>query len=87
MTLTDDARTGLLGQGSILTVTSHADRTSPVVRGKWMLENLLGAPPPPPPANVPPLKERSERDAGRMTMRERMEEHRAQPGRARAATR
>ena len=53
--VTDDARRGLLGQGSILTVTSHADRTSPVVRGKWILENLLGTPPPPPPPDVPPL--------------------------------
>ena len=53
--VTDDARRGILGQGSILTVTSHADRTSPVVRGKWVLENLLGAPPPPPPPEVPPL--------------------------------
>ena len=48
---------GLLGQGRILMVTSHADRTSPVVRGKWILDNLLGAPPPPMPANVPPLNE------------------------------
>ena len=45
-------RGGLLGQGSILTVTSYPDRTSPVVRGKWILENLLGTPPPPPPPNV-----------------------------------
>ncbi len=51
------ARKGLLGQGSILMVTSHTDRTSPVVRGKWILDNLLGAPPPPMPANVPPLNE------------------------------
>ena len=49
------ARRGLLGQGSILMVTSHTDRTSPVVRGKWILDNLLGAPPPLPPTNVPPL--------------------------------
>ena len=55
--MTDEARKGLLGQGSILTVTSHADRTSPVVRGKWILENLLGTPPPPPPPNVPALQE------------------------------
>ena len=57
VTLTDDARTGLLGKGAILMVTSHTDRTSPVVRGKWVLDNLLGAPPPPLPANVPPLDE------------------------------
>ena len=55
-TITDEARRGLLGQGSILMVTSHTDRTSPVVRGKWVLDNLLGAPPPPMPANVPPLE-------------------------------
>ena len=60
VTLTDDARKGLLGKGAILMVTSHADRTSPVVRGKWMLDNLLSAPPPPMPANVPPLNERRE---------------------------
>ena len=53
----DEARRGLLGHGSILTITSHANRTSPVVRGKWILENLLGTPPPPPPPDVPPLDE------------------------------
>jgi hypothetical protein len=72
------ARRGLLGQGSILTVTSNANRTSPVRRGKWILENLLGTPPPSPPANVPPLKENSERDAP-ISMREQMEQHRANP--------
>lgn len=74
----DDRRAGLLGQGSILTVTSYPHRTSPVVRGKWLLENLLGAPPPPPPPNVPALEERQdgERPA---TMRERMAQHRANP--------
>ena len=78
--LTDDARRGLLGKGAILMVTSHTDRTSPVVRGKWILENLLGAPPPPPPAMVPPLKETAEREGGKvLTMRERMEEHRNNP--------
>ena len=76
--VTDEARKGLLGHGSILTVTSHADRTSPVVRGKWILENLLGAPPPLPPANVPPLKDGKELTKA-MTMRQRMEEHRANP--------
>jgi len=76
--VTDDARRGLLGHGSILTVTSHSDRTSPVVRGKWILENLMGAPPPRPPPNVPPLREG--KDLTRpMTMRQRMEEHRANP--------
>jgi len=78
--ITDEARKGLLGQGSILMVTSHTDRTSPVVRGKWILENLLGAPPPPPPAMVPPLKESAEREGGKiLSMRERMEEHRQNP--------
>jgi hypothetical protein len=71
-------RGGLLGQGSILTVTSYATRTSPVLRGKWVLENILGTPPPPPPANVPPLKENKE--TGRvLSMRELMAEHRANP--------
>ena len=78
VTLPDDARRGLLGHGSILTVTSHATRTSPVVRGKWVLENILGTPPPPPPPDVPPLAEREETSAV-MSMRERMEEHRANP--------
>ena len=57
-------RAGLLGQGSILTLTSYATRTSPVVRGKWMLENILGAPPPPPPPNVPALKDSDRRRQG-----------------------
>ncbi len=74
----DDRRRGLLGQGSILTVTSHATRTSPVVRGKWVLENILGTPPPPPPPDVPALPDR--KDTGVVqSMRERMEEHRANP--------
>jgi hypothetical protein len=71
-----DARRGLLGHGSILTVTSQANRTSPVLRGKWMLDNLLGSPPPPPPPDVPPLKDNAERERP-LTMREQMEEHRA----------
>jgi hypothetical protein len=79
VTLTDDARKGLLGKGAILMVTSHADRTSPVVRGKWVLDNLLNAPPPPPPAVVPPLNENANRDGKVLTMRERMEEHRKNP--------
>ena len=53
--VTDEARKGLLGKGAILAVTSNADRTSPVVRGKWILDNLQGMPPPAPPAVVPPL--------------------------------
>jgi hypothetical protein len=79
VTLPDETRTGLLGKGAVLMVTSHTDRTSPVVRGKWILENLLGAPPPAPPANVPPLNENSQRAGKILTMRERMEEHRANP--------
>lgn len=74
--ITQDERRGLLGQGSILTVTSHADRTSPVVRGKWILENLLNAPPPPPPPQVPPLAENAE-GAPPKSLRARLELHRA----------
>jgi hypothetical protein len=77
VTLDDGERAGLLGQASILTVTSHATRTSPVLRGKWILENLLGAPPPPPP-NVPTLPDRG--DAGEAaSVRERLELHRRNP--------
>jgi hypothetical protein len=76
--LTDEARWGLLGKGSTLLVTSHADRTSPVVRGKWVLENLLGTPPPAPPGNVPPLKE-NEDGKKPLTLRAKMEDHRANP--------
>jgi mono/diheme cytochrome c family protein len=71
-------RRGLLGHGSILALTSHAERTSPVVRGKWILENLLGQAVPSPPANVPPLKERADGEKPK-TMREQMAEHRANP--------
>jgi len=74
--LTDSDRFGLLGQGSILTVTSYPTRTSPVLRGKWILENLLGTPPPPPPANVPDLKDHAE-DGRALSLREQMEKHRA----------
>jgi hypothetical protein len=71
-------RRGLLGQGSILTVTSYPDRTSPVVRGKWILENLLGVPPPPPPPDVPDLEDPG--STGRaLTIRERLAEHRGNP--------
>jgi hypothetical protein len=76
--VTDDSRRGLLGQGSILALTSHAERTSPVVRGKWILENILGSPVPPPPPDVPPLKGNQEVQKPR-TMREQMAEHRANP--------
>jgi hypothetical protein len=78
VTLTDEHRRGLLGQGSILTVSSRPNRTSPVIRGKWILQNLLGAPPPPPPADVPPLPETTD-GAAPQTMRERMAKHRANP--------
>ena len=71
-------RAGLLGHGSILTVTSYATRTSPVLRGKWILENLLGTPPPPPPANVPPLDE-TRSNTHVVSMRARMEAHRQNP--------
>jgi hypothetical protein len=71
-------RRGLLGQGSILTDTSRPNRTSPVIRGKWILENIFGTPPPPPPANVPDLKE--ERNPAKvLPMREQMAQHRANP--------
>jgi hypothetical protein len=73
----NDMRRGLLGKGSILAVTSRAERTSPVLRGKWILENLLGSPPPPPPAAVPPFPETSGEQP--RTVRERLEQHRANP--------
>ncbi len=74
----DSVRRGLLGQGSILTDTSRANRTSPVIRGKWILENIFGTPPPPPLPNVPELKE--ERDPTKvLPMREQMAQHRASP--------
>ncbi len=76
----DDTRRGLLGQGSVLVQTSLANRTSPVLRGKWVMEVLLGTPPPPPPPNVPPLDDTAEAKNGKMlTTRERMEMHRENP--------
>jgi hypothetical protein len=74
--LDDENRRGLLGQGSVLTVTSYPARTSPVQRGKWILTNILGVPPTPPPPNVPDLKENAE-GAKVLSVRERMEMHRA----------
>jgi Protein of unknown function (DUF1592)/Protein of unknown function (DUF1588)/Protein of unknown function (DUF1585)/Protein of unknown function (DUF1595)/Protein of unknown function (DUF1587) len=71
-------RGGLLGEGGILTVTSYANRTSPVLRGKWLLANILGTPPPPPPPNVPPLPENSA-NSKPTSVRERLEEHRKNP--------
>jgi hypothetical protein len=73
-------RRGLLGQGSILALTSNSDRTSPVQRGKWVMEVLLGSPPPPPPPNVPSLDETKATGDGKfLSVRERMEEHRKNP--------
>jgi hypothetical protein len=78
VTVPRDERRGLLGKGGLLLATSHADRTAPVVRGKWILENILGTPAPPPPAAVPPLDE-SNSGARPTTLRARMEAHRASP--------
>ncbi len=75
--LTDSRRAGLLGQGSILTVTSYPNRTSVVQRGKWILENLLASPPPPPPPDVPALE--LQEKGRKLTVREAMEAHRANP--------
>lgn len=72
-------RGGLLGQGGILMLTSHPAKTSPVLRGKWILDNLLNSPPPPPPANVPALDE-SPLDGRKLTTREQVERHQADPG-------
>ncbi|GBD32563.1 hypothetical protein HRbin33_01533 [bacterium HR33] len=80
VTYPDDKRRGIFGHGSILTLTSHANRTSPVLRGKWVMEVLLGTPPPPPPPGVPDLEETEEAKEGRfLTTRERMELHRSNP--------
>ena len=76
--LSDERRRGLVGQGSILTVTSYPSRTSPTFRGKWLLENILGAPPPPPPDNVPALTDRG-KDGKILSVREQMEAHRVNP--------
>jgi len=78
VTLTDDTRRGLLGKGAVLMVTSHPHRTSPVLRGKWVLENILGSPPPPPPDVVPPFDEEAGA-AKPKSVRERMEQHRRNP--------
>ena len=76
--LTDETRKGLLGKGAVLMVTSHPHRTSPVIRGKWVLENILGAPPPPPPDVVPPFEEETAA-AKPKSVRERLEAHRRNP--------
>jgi hypothetical protein len=72
-------RGGLLGHGSVLTITSYATRTSPVLRGKWVLENLLSAAPPPPPADIPALTTEGPEPGKALTMREAMARHRANP--------
>ena len=77
VTLEDPNRHGLIGQASILAVTSYPNRTAPTIRGKWVLEQLLGSPPPPPPPNVPSLKD--DVTEQKLTMRQRMEQHRANP--------
>ncbi len=76
--VTDENRRGLLGQGSVLTVTSQPNRTSPVLRGKWILENIMGTPPPAPPPNVPPLKE-NEDGSKALSVRALLEKHRENP--------
>ncbi len=78
VTLKGGRRGGVLTQASILTVTSNPTRTSPVKRGKFILENILGTPPPPPPPDVPPLKENTKSAEG-LSVRQRMEQHRANP--------
>ncbi len=78
LSVSDENRRGLLGQGSILTLTSRPNRTSPVLRGKWVLNNLFGIPPPPPPPDIPALPENS-RGAQPTTVRQRMEAHRVSP--------
>ena len=77
--LPGNGRAGILGQGSLLTVTSMSTRTSPVKRGAWLLEHLLGTPPPPPPPNVPPLPESTDSQKVSTSVRERMEQHRKNP--------
>jgi hypothetical protein len=80
VTYSDEHRRGLLGHASVLTLTSHAGRTSPVLRGKWVMEVLMGTPPPPPPPGVPDLEETDAAEGGRvLTTRERMEIHRTNP--------
>jgi len=75
-----ETRRGILGQGSVLLLTSVADRTSPVQRGKWVMQVLLGSPPPPPPPNVPTLEETKDADGARvLSVRQRMESHRSNP--------
>jgi hypothetical protein len=79
VTLTEENRYGLLGKASVLAVTSYTTRTSPTIRGKWLLENILAAPPPPPPPNVPSLDESAGKDGKARSVREMLEQHRANP--------
>ena len=80
ISIDDPDRRGLLGHGAVLALTSYADRTSPVLRGKWVMEVLLGSPPPPPPPDVPDLEETTADDSGRLlSVRQRLERHRASP--------
>jgi len=79
VTLRNEERKGLLGHGSVLTATSYSNRTAPTIRGKWLLENIFGSPPPPPPPNVPALMEQEGHEGKVLTMRQRMEQHRANP--------
>ena len=79
VTLSDDARRGILGKGAVLLVTSHANTTSPVLRGKWVLENIIGAPPPAPPADLDTALKPEPAGQPPSTMREQMERHRANP--------
>ena len=78
VTLSDGHRGGILGHASLLTATSYANRTSPVLRGKWILENIIGVPPPPPPPDVPELEEQTD-DGTLLSMRDRMARHRENP--------
>jgi hypothetical protein len=80
VSLPDENRRGVLGHGSILTLTSIADRTSPVMRGKWVLEIMFGSPPPPPPPNVPDLEATRDTASGKvLSVRQAMEQHRSNP--------
>ena len=78
--MSDAARCGLLGKGAVLLATSHPTTTSPVLRGKWVLENLVGTPPPAPPANLDTALKTDPPGSAPKTMREQMEQHRTQPG-------
>ena len=78
VTLTADSeRGGLLGQGSILLLTSHSTETSPILRGKWILDNLLNSPPPPPPPGIPPLSASAGKPGEKLTIRQQIERHRS----------